>query len=329
MADHGQFIWCDLSTFRPDVTQPFYDDLLGWRFFGGDYAIAESGGQPTAALFPMPQKFREIGMPSFWMSYIGVRDVEAAVATAETMGGKVEIGPSSFEGGGRYALIRDPLGAGFTVYEGNALGDGRPVPGGRRTHGLFVSEAARVMPFYEAVFGWTFGREQAGTRQILRDGHPIAHLHDVPDPAVRGKEEYWAILFDAPRGAGAGLDSLGGRRVAEVDLPEGRATLAADPDGGHFFLLEGTAAKAQPAPRNASVPWRAWTGLALIALAVITGWGWISALFFAVWTVMGLRDGVTYLFEPVARRDHPVLYWLTLASFAGLAVLSLVFNAAF
>ena len=329
MADHGQFIWCALSTFRPEVTQPFYADLLGWRFGGGDYALAKSGGHPMAALFPMPQTFRDIGMPSFWMSYIGVREVEAAVASAEALGGKVEIGPSPFEGGGRYALIRDPLGAGFTVYEGGALGGGRPAPGRRRGHGLFVSDAQRVMPFYEALFGWTFGAEQGSTRPILRDGRPIAHLHDLPDPAVRGKEEYWAVLFDAPRGAGARLDSLGGHAVAEVDLPEGRATLAADPDGGHFFLLEGPAAVASPASPKKAVPWRAWTGLALIALGVATGWAWISAIFFAVWTVMGLRDGVTYLFEPVGRRDQPVLYWLTLASFAGLAVLSLILNAAF
>ena len=31
---HGEFIWCDLSTFRPDVTKPFYSELFGWSYDG-------------------------------------------------------------------------------------------------------------------------------------------------------------------------------------------------------------------------------------------------------------------------------------------------------
>ena len=119
---HGEFIWADLSSYRPDVTRPFYSQIFEWSF--DDYAALVSK-RPTSGLYQMPQKFIDMGMPSFWMSYIAVDDVEAAVKTAGEMGGKVELGPAPFVGGGEYALIRDPLGAGFTVYNGTAL-EGAP-----------------------------------------------------------------------------------------------------------------------------------------------------------------------------------------------------------
>lgn len=323
---HGTFLWADLSAYRPQTARKFYSDLFGWAVPPQEYAIASYGNVPVAGLFQMPEKFIDMGMPSFWMSYIAVNNVETAIETARLHGGKVEIGPADFEGGGRYALIRDPLGAGFTVYEGRALDGALTGTGGRRGHALFVSDAAAVMPFYAALFGWSFGASDSGTRQILNRSHVIAHLHEIPDPAIRGKEQYWAILFDAPPQAPDRIRSLGGQVVATVTLPEGPATVARDPDGAAFFTLQTPSTEAPgdrpttPIPRN----WRAIAGLGLIGLGIATGWSWISAIFFAIWIAIGLRDKATYLFEPVTRAEAPVLYWLILGCFAALGGFALI-----
>ncbi len=325
MARHGQFLWCDLSSYRPKETRPFYTDLFGWRFSGDDYAMATAGTAPVAAIFEMPQKFQDMGLPSFWMSYIGVRDADAAVETATALGGKVEVGPLPFDGGGRFALIRDPLGAGFTIYEGDAL-EGR---GNRLGHTLVVSDAAAVMPFYTALFDWRFGEDRGGTRMIEAGGRTPAHLHEIPDERVRGKEQFWAVLFQGARGSTARLPELGGSVETELTLPEGAAVMARDPDQAAFLLLEdGAAASAGvtlSASSSVSPPWRAWIALGLIALALATGWGWITTVFFAIWIVMALRDRATFLFEIIEQDRRPTLFWTTLAVFALLGVLSLVY----
>ena len=65
----------------------------------------------------MPEKFQSIRMPSFWMSYIHVQNIEETVRVAKANGAIIEVSPEAAPGGGLVALIRDPAGAGFTCYE--------------------------------------------------------------------------------------------------------------------------------------------------------------------------------------------------------------------
>lgn len=232
---HGTFIWADLSTFRRDVTEPFYSAVMGWRF---DDGLASTGGLAVAQVYTMPEKFQKIGMPSFWMSYIAVSDINAAIDAACDLGGKVELGPEPFEGG-QIALIRDPLGAGFTVYEGAPLGEVARGSGSRLGHALFVSDASAVRDFYAQLFGWTFGAGFGGMQSILAHNQRVASLHEVPSEEQRGKEQYWAVLFAHDNLAMAQARALehGGQIVSETQLPEGPTTIIADPDGGTFFLV--------------------------------------------------------------------------------------------
>lgn len=317
---HGTFIWADLSSFRPEVTKEFYRKVMGWRF--DDYVASVAAG-PVAGLYEMPAKFQAINMPSFWMSYIAVDDVSAVTEIAKAKGGKVELGPAPFEGGGTYALIRDPLGAGFTVYSGSAFEGGATGLGARAGHGLFVSDASAVTGFYTALFGWEFSNAKAGVSEILLDGACIAHVHEIPDPAVRGKEQYWGVYFQVSdlQAIAAKISAMGGEIVAEIDLPEGPAILARDPDGGAFFLL-GSAAR--PVASKAPFRWKAWMGLGLILLSLGTGWIWIWAVFLTVWVWTGLRDKATWLFEPIPRDGAAMLYWSLMILYGGLAVLALL-----
>ena len=306
---HGEFIWADLSSYRPDVTRPFYSQIFEWSF--DDYAALVSK-RPTSGLYQMPQKFIDMGMPSFWMSYIAVDDVSRTVEIAKEYGGKVEVGPTEFEGGGEYALIRDPLGAGFTVYNGTALDGAATGANARAGHALFVSDADAVKPFYSALFGWSFETLQRDSFKIQNSGETIAHLHQIEDPEIRGKEQYWAVLFgvDNLSTTGAIINAIGGEVIADIDLPEGSSLVARDPDGATFFLIQDAhVAKSTP-------PLKAYLGLALILSGVFLGDAIIWAIFLAIWVVMALRDRETWLFEIVTRRRHPILYWTILGLYS-------------
>ena len=263
-------------------------------------------------------------MPSFWMSYIEVYNVAKAAEIASANGGKVELGPEPFEGGGEFALIRDPLGAGFTVYSGNSMNGVTSGRGARIGHGLFVSDASAVRDFYTALFTWEFGESHGGVQDIILDGKTISRLHEIPDPAIRGKEQFWGIYFCHPNldQASTEIPLSNGEVIATVDLPEGRALLARDPDGGAFFLLENENSPAQPTV--SPFPYKAWIGVALI-LATLGSFANIAwAVFLTIWLVTGLREKSTWLFEYVSRDDAPVLYWTLMLLYGSLAVLALI-----
>lgn len=175
------------------------------------------------------------------MSYVEVADADKAVAIARARGGKVEMGPTPFQDGSRIALIRDPLGAGFTIIEnaGLPIRSSSPASGGMAWNELYVSDAAAVTAFYEGVFGWRFAETpwaMPGCRTFrieAEDGRHVSDLHQV-DEAVRGAYEYWAVHFAVPdvADAKARIRSCGGQILFE----DGSGVLVQDPDGAAFFI---------------------------------------------------------------------------------------------
>ncbi len=246
---HGDFVWCDLSAYRPAKARRFYARLLGWRYRrerqqdGSSYHVASTPDGAAGAIFQMPAKFRKIGLPSFWMPYIHVDDAAATCARARGAGGKVEIEPMAFLQNERIALIRDPLGAGFTVYEGTGLRGASLRGAGRAAwRGLYVSRPSAVARFYETLFGWRMAPDPSragGFRVHSADGAQIAELAEL-DASVRGSFEFWGVHFavDDLTAAEATVQRGGGAvryRDADGDEP---AVLAQDADGAAFFLRE-------------------------------------------------------------------------------------------
>ena len=59
------------------------------------------------------------GVPPNWFPYFAVADVEASMRAAEEAGGKPFMGPVDIPNGGRFALIQDPHGAAFAIFQGD------------------------------------------------------------------------------------------------------------------------------------------------------------------------------------------------------------------
>jgi uncharacterized protein len=114
----GTYCWSELATRDVEGAKTFYATVFGWDAHteqSGPMAYTEFklGGNSIAGMF-------EIGgdmpadMPPHWGVYFAVADCDAAVGTASTLGATV-IQPPMDIPVGRFAALRDPQGAYFSV----------------------------------------------------------------------------------------------------------------------------------------------------------------------------------------------------------------------
>ena len=236
------FMWCDLSSFDTAEARRFYATLFGWTFQDGQgpdgspYFFARSGWQARAGIFEMPKKLQKLNLPSFWMSYIQVPSVDDAVETARGFDGAIiELAPTAFDDQSRIALIRDPSGAGFTVYQGPDLDARAGAHGGHIWNVHHSGDVAVVGDFYGALFRWSFCDRGQGVFEI-RDasGAVIAHAEQLDD-ALRSGFQYWMPVFavDDTEEAGRAAQQLGGSVSYRFD--DGRVMLR-DTQGASLLI---------------------------------------------------------------------------------------------
>ena len=239
------FIWSDLSTFDLPEAKRFYQACFGWEYheLSDGYLVCYAHGEPATGLYLMPEKFEAIRMPSFWMSYVGVDNLDAVVGLAREHGARIEVEPEPAPGGGHIALIRDPAGAGFTCYQGAALETNttRARPGHRAWHELHVSNLDLVEGFYGSVFGWSTRRtgEESRYELVGPEGDVVCGLRVTPNE-LKGDKEYWGVYFlVADLGAAAArIERAGGTVVMREKVGEGTAALAYDSQNAAFYVLQ-------------------------------------------------------------------------------------------
>ncbi|HEX7497716.1 MAG TPA: VOC family protein [Candidatus Limnocylindrales bacterium] len=114
----GTFGWAELNSRGFDKAASFYAGLFGWssktspmgegqppytEFLLGDTSIA--GGMEMNPMMPAE-------VPSYWMAYFEVGDVDGAFTKALATGAKEMLAAQDFPGG-RFAIVQDPQGAVF------------------------------------------------------------------------------------------------------------------------------------------------------------------------------------------------------------------------
>lgn len=233
----NHFVFADLSTFNVPIAKSFYSAVFGWEYSSsfGEYWTARFEGKDVGGLYETPKKFQDMGMPSFWMSYIRVANVAETVEKAKAQGGIIELVDAD-AAIGPIALVRDPQGAGFTIYQGGYL-DARYSNRANSLvwNELFVSDFAPVRDFYQAVFGWSF--EAAGNDRyiIQNEGEAIGAIQ-VLSNEIKGTLEYWGVFF-AVENRGEAIATVikqGGMLSYEDDA----FALVTDPYGAAFHLVD-------------------------------------------------------------------------------------------
>lgn len=111
------FVHLELCTSDAAKAKEFYTNLFGWNFTDTDmgggmiYSTFKPDSGPGGGLFSMP------GMPTFWLAYVGVADINAATDKAKSLGATIHKGPMEIPGVGWSTIIVDPRGATIALFQ--------------------------------------------------------------------------------------------------------------------------------------------------------------------------------------------------------------------
>jgi len=114
IPENGLFAWNELETTDTAACKTFYAELLGWEAeempMGEEtYTIFKKDGKQVAGMMRILPEWGEI--PSHWLGYVAVENVDALSERVPEIGGRVIVQPTDVPGIGRFAILSDPSGA--------------------------------------------------------------------------------------------------------------------------------------------------------------------------------------------------------------------------
>ena len=233
----------ELGTTDQNGAKNFYSSLFGWTPndmpMGPDsfYTIFRLQDRDCAAGYTLTAQ--EQGLPPHWNLYIAVENADAAARKAESLGAKVIAEPFDVFDAGRMAVLQDPTGAFFIVWQPkkNAGIGIKDEPGAFCWADLSTSDPERAKTFYSALFGWVISLGEKDTSGYLHIKNGDHFIGGIPPAHVRNPNApphwmvYWYVAdVDA---SAAKAQSLGATFYVPPMSVEGvgRMAIMADPQG--------------------------------------------------------------------------------------------------
>lgn len=254
----GSFGWVELVTTDQGAAKRFYASLFGWEVedapVGPDefYSMFTLEGRYTGAAYSMRKEERAQGVPAHWGIYVAVESADAAAARAAELSGKVVAPPFDVLDSGRMAVLQDPTGVIFSVWQPKKhAGIGiAGVDGTLCWADLSTPDPARASLFYAGLFGWRIAPGENDSSGYLHIVNREDFIGGVPPAAQRGPNAppHWLIYFltsDCDAGA-AKAQGLGATlRLAPTTVENvGRMSVVADPQGATFAIFQPTRGEA-------------------------------------------------------------------------------------
>jgi predicted enzyme related to lactoylglutathione lyase len=247
----GTFCWADLGTTDVDSAKSFYTGLFGWSAEdapageAGTYTVFRLDGKDVCGLYEQPEGQRSQGVPPNWQSYVSVEEADAAAERAKSLGGAVLAEPFDVMDRGRMAVVQDPTGAVFSLWEprGNFGASLVNDPGTVCWNQLNTTDVDVAKEFYAALFGWEGETIEAGGTTyvtLTNDGWRNGGIMHLPEEVQA--PPHWSVYFavDSVDGSSARAAELGGRVfVPPMDVPAGRMSVVQDPQAASLGLFEG------------------------------------------------------------------------------------------
>jgi len=121
-TEAGRFCWIDLAATDAARAKAFYGQLFGWTSReqpanGGSFTRLQLSAQDVGSLYQLGKLHLDRGLRSHWTPYIRVDDANDAARRVASLGGEVMVRPFPVADVARIALIRDPVGAYFGLWE--------------------------------------------------------------------------------------------------------------------------------------------------------------------------------------------------------------------
>jgi uncharacterized protein len=120
----GTTCWNELLTTDVEAAKKFYTGLFGWQLKESpDYNEITNPGAPYPQGGIMQIRPDMGPMPSHWGVYFQTANdgLDRTIEKAKTLGGKLVMGPMAIGGVGKFAVMSDPQGAFFNLYQGQHL----------------------------------------------------------------------------------------------------------------------------------------------------------------------------------------------------------------
>jgi predicted enzyme related to lactoylglutathione lyase len=249
----GTFAWPELSTTDQKGAVAFYRALFGWDLneqpMGPTetYSMFQMRGKEVAAAYTMRPEERQAGAPPHWNAYVTVTNADEAVKKAQELGAKVFGPPFDVMDSGRMAVLQDPTGAVFQVWQPKRHIGAKIInePGALCWTELTTSDTKAAEAFYTKLLGWTAKHSAAGAPMEYTEfsvaGTPSIGMMPKPAGMPAHVPSYWMPYFQVASAdaSAAKAKELGGTiMVPPQDIPNtGRFAIVNDPQGAMFAMF--------------------------------------------------------------------------------------------
>ncbi|MGH9371782.1 MAG: VOC family protein [Vicinamibacterales bacterium] len=249
----GTFSWAELATTDQTAGVAFYRALFGWDLkeqpIGPNqtYSIFLVRGKQVGAAYDMQAAERQHGARPHWNLYVTVTNVDEAAKRAESLGGKVLMPPFDVMDAGRMAILQDPTGAVFHVWEPKSSIGATILnePGALCWSELTTRDTKAAESFYTRLFGWTAKDSSPSPgmqyTEFSNQGQSGVGMTAMPVGMPTDVPSYWMPYFQVPDcdAATARAGELGGNvMVPPHDIPNtGRFAILTDPQGATFAVF--------------------------------------------------------------------------------------------
>jgi len=250
----GRFVWFEYSSKDAKKAQAFFGELFGWKTKEvqtpqSPYTMIAIGDETIGGYWPTPPP--DAPQHAQWISHLQVENAVESAAKVKSLGGKVKMEPMKVAGFGTFAVVQDPTGTVFSLWqpdkaEGNA--DYKGKPGFWVWNELATGDPAKAIAFYKALGGFEEDKMDMGgmgTYHILKkDGPGRAGVMKAPTPGVPPQWVPYVQVEDTDKIAEKAKKLGATLTVPPSDIPGvGRFAVMVDPQGATLGILK-------PAPRQ-------------------------------------------------------------------------------
>lgn len=225
----GTPTWLDLRVSDVEVAKEYYGRVFGWEFSDSELGtLCLLRGEPVAGI-----RAGDGG----WTVHLATDDCDATAKAVTAAGGTVVEEPHDVGDLGRAALVTDPTGAVFGLWQGRAFAGCRLVnePDTLVRNDLVTGQPKLARDFYPSVFEFTLDGnpdlpEFDFTFLRRLDGHEVGGIMGLPDVGSA-----WGTCFEV-----ADTDATLAKAGADVpvdDTPYGRSATFRDPLGVELSVI--------------------------------------------------------------------------------------------